>query len=96
MGTEESQDLLIAQLLSRVNLLEWEGATLKKLPLWGHQTNDNYIDFEWPTAEEFASWSPDTTIESIDMEKMCSNCKSLTKIKVNLSNGESKEIIPNY
>jgi len=30
---------------------EWVGATLKRLPLWG---DNDEINFEWPTADDFA------------------------------------------
>jgi len=38
---------------------EWEGATLKKLPLWGEQVLDDEINFEWPTQNIFAEMQPD-------------------------------------
>jgi len=32
---------------------EWKGATLKKMPIWGDLSEDDEIDFEWPSQEIF-------------------------------------------
>ena len=46
---------VLSSVLPKLNNLEWQGATLKRLPLFGKQSDDSEINFEWPTAEDFAS-----------------------------------------
>ena len=35
---------------------DWQGATLKKLPMWGDE--DMEVNFEWPTEEEWTLMNP--------------------------------------
>jgi len=41
---------------------EWEGATLRKLPLWGRP--DDKINFEWPTQQGWAEMIPNAQLLS--------------------------------
>ena len=40
--------------------------TLRKLPLWGKQIDENQIDFEWPTQDMIADIDSDTRLESLE------------------------------
>ena len=42
------------------------GATIKKLPLFGEQVEDDEINFEWPTKEDFDKMRPDVTLQSME------------------------------
>ena len=64
-------------------------ATLRKLPLWGEKVSDDVIDFEWPSADIFASMDPDVSIQSIEFKTSCQECSSLSSVKLNLSDGTS-------
>ena len=48
---------------------EWEGATLKKMPLWGEQLSNDEINFEWPTPEIFAQMQPYVFLKSIEFKR---------------------------
>jgi hypothetical protein len=47
---------------------EWLGATLRRVPLWGREEyfDEDDINFEWPTQEEFDQMRPDVSLESIE------------------------------
>jgi len=67
---------------------EWQGATLRKLPMWGNEDFD--ANFEWPTEEAWNLMDPNTSITSIDF---ASNHKHEAKVawcRVYYSDGEIK------
>merc|ERR1712038_780636 len=47
---------------------EWEGAYLKRIPAWGGEFPENYINFEWPTQEIFDQMRPDVKLESLNLK----------------------------
>ena len=68
---------------------EWVGATVKRLPFWGGNVPENYVNFEWPTQQEFDQMSPDAKIQSLELKSTSSHGNSyFGSVKVNLSNGE--------
>jgi len=68
---------------------EWVGATVRRLPFWGDEVPENYVNFEWPTQQQFDQMSPDTKIQSLDLKSTNSHGNSyFGSVKVNLSNGE--------
>ena len=68
---------------------EWVGATVKRLPFWGGNVPENYVNFEWPTQQEFDQMSPDGKIQSLELKSTDTYGFSwFGSVKVNLSNGE--------
>ena len=67
----------------------WEGATTKRLHLWGKQIDEGDVVFEWPTQDDFAEMSPDVKLSSIEFKAAYS---TLSSVKVNLSNEQSSEV----
>jgi len=76
---------------------EWVGATVRRLPVWGAEVAEKYIDFEWPTQEEFDQMSPEAKIQSLEFKSTSSKEVEswLGSVKVNLTNGESSPIFEN-
>ena len=52
--------------------------------MWGNYEDDE-MNFEWPTQDDWASMSPDTKLESIEFNT--AGTWGLGLVKVNLSNG---------
>ena len=69
----------------------WEGATLKKLPLFGDESENTLSHFEWPTQEDFDQMSsPAVKLQSITLTTYTDANVPFGPIRVNLSNGEQK------
>ena len=63
---------------------EWDGATIRKLNLWGEQVEDDEIDFMWPDEATFAAMSPDVKVQSMQFL----SDDHFSSVTVTLSNGE--------
>ena len=65
--------------------------TLRKLPLWGKQIDENQIDFEWPTQDMLAEGDINgmTRLESLEFKDWG---VSITSVRATLSNGKSSPV----
>ena len=69
-----------------------EKFSLRKLPLWGSTEDDN-IDFEWPTQELLDRMPLDVKLESLDFK--CDghlDYPSIASVKVNLTHGFASDV----
>ena len=71
---------------------EWVGATVRRLPFWGTALSPEgpyeYINFEWPTQQEFDQMSPEGKIQSLELKSTREGKQWFGSVKVNLTNGE--------
>jgi len=67
---------------------DWRGATLRRIPAWGAEVPDSYINFEWPRQEDWAAMTDHgAKLDSLELKTVDHSWPSLGSAKVNLSNG---------
>ena len=64
---------------------EWQGATLRKLPVWGDE--DAEVNFEWPTEQLWAHMDPNLSLVSIEFTCKDFKDEALSSVRVNYSDG---------
>ena len=70
---------------------EWQGAILKKLPMWGDK--DLHTNFEWPSEEAWSLMDPNTSITSIDFASNHRYDEKVASCTVHYSDGETKTFV---